>query len=224
MQPFLSGHLDSEDTFQFERMLLKRGFMTIAGTDEAGRGPLAGPVVAASVVLPANADHTPFCDSKQTTEKQRYRLRDLLSEIGASIGIGIVSSQTIDSINILQASLLAMKHSLADLCESGSDPDFVLVDGNQKLLINTPQETLVRGDVRSASIGAASIIAKITRDEIMEDLHGRYPQYNFAANKGYPTREHRLAIREFGPCPVHRYSFRGVKEFVQTKDKSRKKG
>lgn len=222
MQPLFSGHLDSQDTFQFERMLLKRGFTTIAGTDEAGRGPLAGPVVAASVVLPTDADHTPFCDSKQTSEQQRYQLRDLLHEVGAVIGVGVVAPQIIDSVNILQASLLAMKHSLVDLSQSGANPDFVLVDGNQKLLIETPQETLVRGDARSASIGAASIIAKITRDEIMAAQHTRYPHYNFAANKGYPTREHRQAIKEFGPCPIHRYSFRGVKEFVQGTDQSRK--
>lgn len=215
MRLLRSGKFDPDDTFQFERMLLQRGFKQIAGTDEAGRGPLAGPVVAASVILPTDADHSPFCDSKQTTESQRYNLRGYLDVIGARIGVGIVSPRKIDEINILQASLLAMKQSLADLNKTGSEPDFVLVDGNQKLLITTPQETLVKGDARSASIGAASIVAKITRDEIMDEFHGRYPRYNFRANKGYPTSEHRQAIRDHGPCPVHRYSFKGVKEFVQ---------
>jgi ribonuclease HII len=215
MRLLLSGKFDPDDTFQFERLLRQRGFKKIAGTDEAGRGPLAGPVVAASVILPPDADHSPFCDSKKTTVSQRYDLRGYLDEIGARIGVGIVSPRKIDEINILQASLLAMKQSLADLSKTGSEPDFVLVDGNQKLLITTPQETLVKGDARSASIGAASIVAKITRDEIMDDFHGRYPSYNFRANKGYPTSEHRQAIRDHGPCPVHRCSFKGVKEFVE---------
>lgn len=210
-----------DDNFAFERLLSQRGFTRIAGTDEAGRGPLAGPVVAASVILPPNCNPALFCDSKQTTPQQRGELRDLLKQIGADIGVGIVSPRTIDKINILQASLMAMKESLADLGKSSAEPDFVLVDGNQKLLITTPQETLVKGDARSASIGAASIVAKITRDEIMVEYDKRYPGYNFAANKGYPTKEHRQAIRAHGPCPVHRYSFRGVKEFVQQKDKPR---
>ena len=221
MRSLLSDRFDPEDNFTFERLLRQRGFKRIAGTDEAGRGPLAGPVVAASVILPPNGNPALFCDSKQTTPSQRGELRDYLEQIGADIGVGIVSHKKIDKINILQASLLAMKQSLADLCSYGSEPDFVLVDGNQKLLIATPQETLVKGDARSASIGAASIIAKITRDKIMEEYDRRYPGYNFTANKGYPTREHRQAISTHGPCPVHRFSFRGVKEFVQETDKPR---
>lgn len=221
MKPLLSGRFDPTDTFWFERMLLNRGFTRIAGTDEAGRGPLAGPVVAASVILPPGADHTPFRDSKQTTLSQRCRLRDLLDNIGADIGIGIVSPRTIDRINILQASLLAMKQSIEELIRSGSEPDFILVDGNQKVLITIPQETLIKGDNRSASIGAASIVAKLTRDEIMGKFHNSYPGYNFIANKGYPTREHRQAIRDLGPCPIHRCTFRGVREFVEETDKPR---
>ncbi|NNK14144.1 MAG: ribonuclease HII [Desulfofustis sp.] len=221
MRSLLSDNFDPKDNFTFERLLRQRGFTRIAGTDEAGRGPLAGPVVAASVILPPNDNPALFCDSKQTTALQRSELRDYLERIGAEIGVGIVSSRTIDKINILQASLLAMKESLADLSRAGSEPDFVLVDGNQKLLITTPQETLVKGDARSASIGAASIVAKITRDAIMAEYERRYPGYNFAANKGYTTKEHRLAIRAHGPCPVHRYSFKGVKEFVQETDKPR---
>lgn len=221
MQPFLPGSCKSDDTFQFERMLGSRGFVKIAGTDEAGRGPLAGPVVAAAVILPLHADHSPFCDSKKTTEKQRYRLKELLDAIGAPIGIGVVSAETIDSINILQASLLAMKKAVENLGDSGNNPDFILVDGTQKLLVTTPQEALVRGDSRSASIGAASIIAKITRDEIMVDLHNRFPEYNFSANKGYPTAEHRSVIRKIGPSPFHRLTFRGVKEFVDRANQPR---
>lgn len=221
MRPLLSDKSDQDDTFQFERMLQKRGFTRIAGTDEAGRGPLAGPVVAASVILPSDVDHTPFCDSKQTTPTQRNELRKLLDQIGADIGVGIVSPRTIDRINILQASLLAMKRSIADLSSSCQEPDFVLVDGNQKILSTIPQQTLIKGDSRSASIGAASIVAKLTRDRIMIELEQRYPGYNFSANKGYPTREHRQAIADLGPSPMHRYSFKGVKEFVTSTDTSR---
>lgn len=209
---------DPGDTFQFERLLRKRGFNRVAGTDEVGRGPLAGPVVAASVILPLDCDHALFCDSKQTTVAQRYRLRDLLYEKDAAIGIGTVSPATVDRINILQASLQAMKESIEALHDAQFPPDFILVDGTFLVPIDTPQETLVKGDSRSASIGAASIVAKIARDEIMAELHTRYPEYNFLANKGYPTSEHRKAVSVHGPSPVHRLSFRGVKEFVETPD------
>jgi len=209
------------DTFQFERMLRNRGFMHIAGADEAGRGPLAGPVVGAAVILPPDCDYTPFCDSKQTSKTQRYRLRDLLLKIGAHIGTGVVSTDTIDSINILQAALLAMKSAVEELVKFGSEPDFILVDGTQRLFIETPQEALVKGDARSASISAASIVAKILRDEIMAELHDCYPDYNFIANKGYPTADHRRIIKEIGPSPAHRRSFKGVREYVDTADRPR---
>ena len=199
-------------------MLKRRGFTQIAGTDEVGRGPLAGPVVAACVVLPESCDPALFRDSKSTTEKQRYELRDQLLSAGTPIGIGIVSSRTIDRINILQASLLAMKQSILELSQKSSLPDFVLVDGTFGVPLEIAQESLTRGDSRSATISAASIIAKITRDEIMKALHDRYPQYNFKANKGYPTRDHRKAIGTHGPCPEHRFSFKGVKDFVKTAD------
>ncbi len=199
-------------------MLKRRGFTRIAGTDEVGRGPLAGPVVAACVILPESCNPALFRDSKTTTEKQRYELRDQLLLAGTPIGIGIVSSRTIDRINILQASLLAMKESILELSPKNTLPDFVLVDGTFGVPLEIAQESLTRGDSRSATISAASIIAKITRDEIMKTLHDRYPHYNFKSNKGYPTREHREAIAVHGPCPEHRYSFKGVKDFVKTAD------
>lgn len=220
MDSLIAGN-PAGDTFQFERMLRKRGFAHIAGADEAGRGPLAGPVVGAAVILPPDCDYSLFCDSKQTTEKQRYHLRDLMYRIGAKIGTGVVSTETIDSINILQASLLAMKEAIAELAESAVEPDFILVDGKQTLPLQTPQEALVKGDARSASIGAASIIAKTLRDEIMAELHNRYPAYNFIGNKGYPTAQHRRIIKEIGPSPAHRSSFKGVKEFVKGTDHHR---
>ena len=214
MDTLLSNTPELNDNFQFERLLSGRGFSRIAGTDEVGRGPLAGPVVAACVILPKTCDHRIFLDSKKTTEKQRYRLRAILIDAGAHIGIGIISPATIDKINILQASLLAMKESVEQLAAAADLPDFILVDGTYNVPVNIPQEALIKGDNRSASIGAASIIAKITRDEIMADLHSIYPEYNFRSNKGYPTQEHRKAISLHGPCPEHRQSFRGVKEFV----------
>lgn len=207
-----------EDNFQFERLLERKGFNRIAGTDEVGRGPLAGPVVAACVVLPAACDPSIFIDSKKTTEKQRYLQRDILIKAGAHIGIGIVTPATIDKINIHQASLLAMKKSIEKLAVAHDEPDYILVDGKFSVPVSIPQEALIKGDSRSASIGAASIIAKITRDEIMADMHEKYPHYNFLANKGYPTREHRTALSKFGPCPIHRNSFKGVKEFVNKTD------
>ncbi|MEE4165716.1 MAG: ribonuclease HII [Desulfocapsaceae bacterium] len=204
------------DNFQFERMLGKRGFSRIAGTDEVGRGPLAGPVVAASVILPESCSPSLFRDSKITTEKQRYQLRDKLLSANTPVGIGIVSPHVIDQINILQASLLAMKESILDLSSKAVTPDFVLVDGTFCIPLDISQEPLVRGDSRSATISAASIIAKITRDEIMKTLHERFPQYHFSSNKGYPTRQHRKALFLHGPCAEHRFSFKGVKDFVKT--------
>ena len=221
MESLLSGPKEDNDTFGFERILLERGFSQIAGTDEVGRGPLAGPVVAASVILPPDCDYTFFCDSKLTTEKQRYLARDRLHEMGAAVGIATVPPEEIDKINIFQASLLAMKQSVGELEKKGVAPDFILVDGRHTLPLSTPQEALVKGDSRSATIGAASIIAKITRDEIMSELHHQFPQYNFLAHKGYPTKEHRNNVALYGPSPIHRLSFKGVKEFVGRANQSR---
>lgn len=221
MESLLAGTINPNDTFQFERMLLERGFCTIAGTDEVGRGPLAGPVVAAAVVLPPDCDYRRFRDSKQTTEKQRYLLRDMLHDLGAPIGVGVVPPATIDQINILQASLLAMQLAITELEKNHHGPDFILVDGRHTLPLPTPQEALVKGDSRSATIAAASIVAKIARDEIMAAFHDQFPHYNFIANKGYPTKEHRSSIARHGYCPIHRLTFKGVKEFVAKTDQSR---
>lgn len=203
-----------EDTFLHERQLYARGFACVAGTDEAGRGPLAGPVVAACVVLPRDCDHSLYRDSKTLTHARRVQLCSTLLAIGAGIGRGVVPAGTIDAVNILQASLLAMKLAVEDLAVRHPPVDFLLVDGKFSVPTSTAQETLIKGDSRSASIAAASIVAKVQRDAIMDELHNSFPQYNFARNKGYPTREHRLAIACHGPCPEHRTTFRGVKEFV----------
>lgn len=203
-----------EGNFHFERNLQQQGYSVVAGLDEVGRGPLAGPVVAAAVILPENCQHSLFLDSKKLSAKKRELLCTHLHEIPSRIGIGIVSHQTIDQINILQASLLAMQHAVNDLTKQNHTPDFLLVDGKFPVPLPTPQQPLIKGETRSASIAAASIIAKVTRDRMMAELHQQFPRYNFKNNKGYPTKEHRQAVREHGICPYHRLSFRGVKEFV----------
>lgn len=204
---------NSKDNFCFERFLYSRGFLRVAGVDEVGRGPLAGPVVAACVVLPANCKHQLFVDSKLISHKRRTELHERLIKIGASIGIGRVSEGKIDEINILQASLLAMKRAAQNV--PGPSPDYLLVDGKFSVPMILPQETLIKGETRSGSIAAASIAAKVIRDEIMSQLHNQYPVYNFAQNKGYPTLEHRKAVAKFGPSPYHRKTFKGVREYVK---------
>lgn len=203
----------SEDNFAFEKHLSMLGHSRVAGCDEVGRGPLAGPVVAAAVVLPPNCNSTEFIDSKQLSHKKRLKLHGQLLEIGADIGVGIVSEKKIDKINILQASLLAMKLASQNL--QGGAAQFILVDGKFTIPIHIPQLALIKGESKSGSIAAASIVAKITRDQLMAEMHEKYPNYNFVKNKGYPTKEHRAAIVKHGPCPIHRRSFRGVKEYAQ---------
>jgi len=200
----------SGDNFTIERNLQQQGYSAVAGLDEVGRGPLAGPVVAAAVILPVTCQHSLFIDSKKLSAKSREQLFSCLHNIDARIGIGIVSHTTIDKINILQASLLAMKRAVLQLDEQGSMPNFLLVDGKFPIPMATHQEALIKGESRSASIAAASIIAKVTRDAMMTKLHHQYPHYNFLNNKGYPTLEHRDAIKKHGITPHHRKSFNGV--------------
>jgi len=202
------------DNFQLERGLRRRGFTRVAGTDEVGRGPLAGPVVAACVLLPPSCDPRPFIDSKNTTHEQRLEIARLIHESKAAIGIGVASHKRIDTINILQASLLAMKLAVYHLTAVAARPDYLLVDGKFEVPLQIAQQSLIRGESYSGSIAAASIIAKLYRDALMNTLHQKYPCYGFCHNKGYATEFHRRAIAEYGPCPVHRLSFRGVREFV----------
>ena len=213
------------DTFFYERSLARQGMKSVAGVDEAGRGPLAGPVVAGCVVLPLGCDFAQFKDSKKLTPRKREQLFTVLHDSGAAIGVGIAKAGEIDSINILQASLLAMKRAVLDCAESGGcQADFLLVDGTFSVPMQLPQQPLVKGESKSASIAAASIIAKVTRDQIMARYHEQYPQYNFGRHKGYPTKAHRLAVAEHGPSPIHRRSFKGVREFcLQEKGKQGKK-
>jgi len=207
----------ADDNFHFERQLRCKGYTRVAGVDEVGRGPLAGPVVAACVTLSDTCDPAPFLDSKITTHKQRCQLANVLRDSNAAIGIGLVSHNRIDALNILQASLLAMKLAVFHYSRSIHPylpPDFILVDGKFEIPMMAQQLALVKGESKSASIAAASIVAKLKRDEIMSTIHHRYPYYNFKQNKGYPTKQHRDAVARFGPCPVHRRTFKGVKEFV----------
>jgi ribonuclease HII len=182
--------------------------LCIAGVDEVGRGPLAGPVIAAAVIFPPRFVIAGITDSKKLTPKQRETFFPLIRQGALAIGLGYAGPREIDRLNILEASLLAMKKAVQNLVHR---PDLVLVDGNRPLALPLAQNCLIGGDGRSLTIGAASIVAKVVRDKVMEASHGRFPVYNFRSNKGYGTEEHLEALRRFGPCPFHRRSFRGVR-------------
>lgn len=188
--------------------ILRKEYALIAGIDEAGRGPLAGPVVAAAVILPSGLVIRGLRDSKKTAEKDRKRLFwEIVST--ADVGVGIVEADTIDSINILQSTKLAMKMAVKDL---GAIPDLLLIDAVRLTDVHLQQKSFIKGESVSASIAAASIIAKVVRDDIMLDYHETYPQYNFKGHKGYGTRGHIECINMYGPCPIHRKSFCRVKD------------
>ena len=210
-----------QGNFAYELSLYKQGCKSVSGTDEVGRGPLAGPVIAACVVLPTDCDHTLFIDSKALTHKKRVSLFDTLYELHAQIGIGMVSETIIDQINILQASLLAMRLAFEELAKNNPTPDFLLVDGKFEVPFEVSQLALVKGETKSASIAAASIIAKVTRDRYMLNLHEQFPVYGFNTNQGYPTKKHREALKEHGSCPHHRQSFNGVEPNVVISKKPR---
>lgn len=178
----------------------------IAGVDEVGRGPLAGPVVAAAVILPADHEITGLNDSKKLSEKRREAMNEIISREAVSIGVGLIGQDRIDEINILQATYEAMRIALEQLSPA---PDVILVDAVTIPGIETRQIPIVKGDAKSASIAAASIIAKVYRDRLMVEYDRLYPEYGFARNKGYGTKEHINALKEFGPTPLHRKSFIG---------------
>lgn len=182
----------------------------VAGTDEAGRGCLAGPVTAAAVILPKNFKSTLLNDSKQTREGDRNKLKEIIINEAISYSIEHVYMKEIDKLNILNASILAMHRAIENL---NCDPEYIIVDGNKfKAFRNIPHECIIKGDAKFFSIAAASILAKTARDEFMKKIHLEFPEYNWNKNKGYPTKEHRQAIREHGSTPYHRKSFKLLPE------------
>lgn len=220
--PFATAPDSQEHPFHFEQHLYGQGLQLVAGVDEAGRGPLAGPVVAGCVILPRDIEPGPFKDSKVLKPAQRDALYAELAVNGALVGVAVVEAREIERLNILQASLLAMRLAVEDcgVQNNGVIPDFLLVDGNFSVPMAVEQLPLIKGEARSASIAAASIIAKVTRDRLMAQYHEEFPQYNFIKNQGYPTREHRMAIAQHGPCRLHRKTFKGVSEYLDTSDRN----
>ena len=192
------------DLWRYEREAFAEGFAVVCGVDEAGRGPLAGPVCAAAVILPRETVIEGLNDSKKLTDQKRRALYDVITERAVAYGVAFASEQEIDEINILQATFLAMERAMQNL---SVHPQLALIDGNRAKDFGLPIRTIVHGDSLSASIAAASILAKVTRDRLMEELDGKYPQYGFAVHKGYGTKRHYEALRAYGPCPIHRRTF-----------------
>ena len=201
----MSKNVDASQLNAFEHACQQNGYKKVAGVDEAGRGALAGPVVAAAVILPHNCHITGLKDSKQLTPKRRAQLFDEIQRVAVSVGVGSADPDVIARRNILGATLVAMKEAVAQLT---SQPDYLLVDGLHLPETGIVGEAIPKGDSLSCSIAAASIIAKTTRDRLMIELHQLYPNYGFAQHKGYPTRQHRQAIVESGPSEVHRATFK----------------
>ena len=193
-----------KDLWVIENTHFSDTIQCICGVDEAGRGPLAGPVYAAAVILPRGLVIEGLNDSKKLTEKRREALYDVIVEQAVAYGIGSADEKEIDEINILQATFLAMRRAIAQLAVR---PDLALIDGNRESDFGVPAQTVIGGDGKSANIAAASILAKVTRDRVMLEYAREYPQYGFDVHKGYGTKRHYEALREFGPCPIHRQSF-----------------
>jgi ribonuclease HII len=210
----MSGSLFGElprDLLAFEKLAARQGFSAIAGVDEAGRGALAGPVVAAAVILSPHGDFAGIDDSKKLTPEKRDVLFDRIMVEALAVGIGVADHVMVDQINVLQATLQAMAGAIRELSPA---PDFLLVDGISVPPTHIPCRTIKKGDAASVSIAAASIVAKVTRDRMMTSFDDEYPGYGFAIHKGYGSRAHLSAIADLGPCAIHRTTFRGVKEFV----------
>lgn len=213
-QGFSTSELSRLQKMAFrEEQLKSQGFLLIAGVDEAGRGPLAGPVVAAACLFEEMVFLENLNDSKKLSEEKREKLyQQIAAHSKIHYGLGICDVLMIDRVNILQATWLAMQRAIANLPIS---PDYLLIDGNRLPSLVVPAEAMVAGDRKSMSIAAASIVAKVTRDQIMRELDIKWPQYGFARNKGYGTEEHLEAIRKFGPCEIHRRSFEPIKSLVK---------
>ena len=204
--------MEKKDMWQIENSHFEKGITCICGVDEAGRGPLAGPVCAAAVILPPNLEIPGLDDSKKLTDKRRRELFPIIKEKAIAYGVAFASHDEIDEINILQATYLAMERAMNRLSVR---PELALIDGNRAKDFGLPVQTVVKGDSLSASIAAASILAKVTRDDYMEEMAKSYPQYGFAVHKGYGTKLHYEKIAQFGPSPIHRMTF--LKKLYGTK-------
>ncbi len=203
----LDLYLSLKDNMRYEKKYYKEGFTLIAGVDEVGRGPLVGPVVTAAVILPKDYVLKGLTDSKKLSEKKRNYFYDIIKRDALSIGIGVVSNDKIDEINIYEATKIAMKEAISNL---NIKPEVILIDA-MKLDLDIKSESIIKGDLKSQSIAAASVIAKVTRDKMMYELDEKYPMYNFKNNKGYPTKDHVNAIKEYGIIKEHRKSYEPIK-------------
>lgn len=199
------------EMLRFEKKLYKKGYALVGGIDEVGRGPLVGPVVAACVILPKNFYHEDIKDSKKLSEKKREKLYSIIMENAVDIGIGIIDSKRIDEINIYEATKEAMLMAINNM---KIKPEYLLIDA-MKLNVDIPYEAIIKGDAKSESIAAASIIAKVTRDRMLIELDKKYPMYNFKKNKGYGTKEHIEAINKYGVLDSHRRSFKPVMDAIE---------
>ena len=204
--------MSEKNMWLIEDELYGKGIVTICGVDEAGRGPLAGPVCAAAVILPPHLEIPGLDDSKKLSDKRRRDLFPIIKEQAIAYGIGLASHEEIDEINILQATFLAMRRAIEQL---NGKAEFALIDGNRETDFGLPVKTVVKGDSLSANIAAASVLAKVTRDDIMEAMAEEYPQYGFEIHKGYGTKAHYEALRNHGPSPIHRMTF--LKKFYGEK-------
>jgi len=204
--------MSNVNLWEIENSLYSNGYQAVCGVDEAGRGPLAGPVCAAAVILPKGLELPGLNDSKKLTDKKRRELFPIIKEQAIAYGIAFATEQEIDEINILQATYLAMQRAIDQL---EGKADFALIDGNREKDFGLPVRTVVKGDSLSASIAAASILAKVTRDDLMLEMAKEYPEYGFEVHKGYGTKAHYEALREHGPSPIHRMTF--LKKFYGEK-------
>ena len=204
------------DLLKYEKELYDKGINLIAGVDEAGRGPLVGPVVAGAVILPKNYELEGLIDSKQLTEKKREKFYDIIMKDAISVGVGVVDAKKIDEINILEASRLAMKIAISKL---EVQPEYILSDAMKLDCVGIPYKDIIHGDALSLSIAAGSVIAKVTRDRMMYELDKEYPQYGFAKHKGYPTKLHLENLKKYGVLDFYRFTYKPVSDLIKDKDK-----
>lgn len=203
--------VSEDELLNYEKELYKKGYKLIGGVDEAGRGPLVGPVVAACVILPINYSCPGLNDSKQLTEKKREKLYDIIMKDAISVGVGVVDNKKIDEINILEASRLAMKLAIDNM---DIKPDYVLSDAMKLTNIDIPYQDIIHGDALSLSIAAGSVIAKVTRDRMMYELDKKYPEYGFAKHKGYPTKLHMDNLKKYGVLDIYRFTYKPVSDLI----------